>query len=162
MKNCLTCFAFLSLVLLIACSAPPPTDTSSAKVSQSEPAAAPQSGYSAFNDEIAKLSGQAKESYPSARDRYLKGLPSGCQFFVSVIITDNKGQKEQVYVRVEKIADKTISGAIANEVVAAKGFQKDQNITISENEILDWTIAYPDGTIEGNLIGKYMDSQQGK
>jgi hypothetical protein len=35
-----------------------------------------------------------------------------------------------------------------------------QSITVPESEVLDWTIARPDGSEEGNFIGKYLDSHR--
>jgi hypothetical protein len=43
-----------------------------------------------------------------------------------------------------------------------QGFHKGQHITVKESEILDWCISNPDGSEDGNLIGKYIDSLQGR
>ena len=51
-----------------------------------------------------------------------------------------------------------MSGLIANELGNVKTFQQNQLITFSEAVVLDWTISRPDGTEEGNYIGKLLDA----
>ncbi len=105
---------------------------------------------------------QALESYPGARMKFMKGLPKGESFFLTTRLKDNFGQIEQVFVLVKSISDNVVSGVIFNDIQIVSGFRNGQRYSFPENEIIDWLITKPDGTEEGNFVGKYIDSIQGK
>jgi hypothetical protein len=98
--------------------------------------------------------------YPEAKRRFLAGLPSGAAFFTTVRLRDEAGGMEQVFVRVMKIEDGQIAGSIASNLTAVTGFRKGQAYSFPETEVLDWTIANPDGTQEGNLVGRFLAEWQ--
>ena len=105
---------------------------------------------------------QALESYPGARMKFMKGLPKGESFFLTTRLKDDFGQIEQVFVLVKSISDNVVSGVIFNDIQIVSGFRNGQRHSFPENEIIDWLITKPDGTEEGNFVGKYIDSIQGK
>jgi hypothetical protein len=43
-----------------------------------------------------------------------------------------------------------------------KGYKHGDEYKFPESEVLDWTISKPDGTEEGNFIGKFFDSLREK
>jgi uncharacterized protein YegJ (DUF2314 family) len=87
----------------------------------------------------------------------LKGLPTGQAFFVTTRITGPDGAFEQVFVRVRQWQGPQLSGEIANELGTVKTYQQGQLISFPESAVLDWTISRPDGTEEGNYVGKLID-----
>jgi uncharacterized protein YegJ (DUF2314 family) len=69
---------------------------------------------------------------------------------------------EQVFVQVDQIEAGWISGFIQNDIKRMKGFAKGQRYTFPESEIIDWTISNRDGTEEGNVVGKFLDTWHGE
>ena len=66
---------------------------------------------------------------------------------------------EQVFVTVKDWSDDKISGLLASKV-ALPDHKEGEPLTVAEADVLDWTIVRADGSEEGNLIGKYLDSVQ--
>ena len=113
----------------------------------------------AFKKHIAPAVKQGQATLPQAKRRFLQGLPEGQIFFVTTYLTDPDGSFEQVFIRVKSWQAKQVSGLIANELGNVKSFQHNQLITFPESAVLDWTISRPDGTEEGNHIGKLLDAE---
>lgn len=101
---------------------------------------------------------KAQTSLPEAKKRYLNGLKDGQAFFLTTRIYDVDGNYEQIFVRVTKWGDSNISGTIANELNVVKNFSYGQPIQFPEAAVLDWLITNPDGSEEGNYVGKFLDS----
>lgn len=117
-----------------------------------------------FEKAIAPSLAEAKNTYPEARKRFLAGLPKQHVFFLTTRIVDPDGTFEQVFVYVLKIdaEKKEITGIINSPLQVVRTFKQGQTITFPETKILDWTISKPDGTEEGNYIGKFLDEYQKK
>ena len=109
---------------------------------------------------LAPYISQAKSSYGQAKERFLKGLPSGEAFFVVTRIFDTDGKFEQVFMRVKNYKADNVSGIIANDLSTVKEYKVNQLIVFKEIQVLDWLITKPDGSEEGNFIGKYLDTKQ--
>ena len=106
---------------------------------------------------------EARASYPEAKRRYLAGLSPGHTFFVTTRLYDAEGRMEQVFIAVDRIADGRITGRIWNDIRTVRGFARGQAHTYPEAELVDWLITRPDGTEEGNFVGKFIDAyQQGR
>ena len=103
---------------------------------------------------------QARATFQGARDRYLAGLPDGNKFYVVARIRDSEGRVEQIFVRVEHIEGLPIRGRLANEPLVVNGFALADPVRFSSDEIVDWLIVRPDGSEEGNIVGKYLDAVQ--
>lgn len=103
-----------------------------------------------------------RATWPDAKARYLAGLPPKHAFFVTYQLEDRKGNVERVFVAVHEIAEGVVHGRIWNDITLVEGFEFRQEISFPESDVLDWTIARPDGTEEGNFIGKYVDGKRGK
>ncbi|WP_257307177.1 DUF2314 domain-containing protein [Geothrix campi] len=101
---------------------------------------------------------QAKKTWPAAKENYLRGLPPRQVFFVTTELVDARGKREIVFVEVQKIEKGMVTGLIANEISTVSGFKAGQAHRVPENNILDWTISKPDGSEEGNLVGKFLES----
>lgn len=103
---------------------------------------------------------KARATYPGARKRYLEGLPAGQVFFAVARVGDASGAREQVFILVSEIKNGRIAGRIASEVLGVRGYKQGDAYEFPETELIDWLISHPDGTEEGNVVGKFLDSWQ--
>ena len=110
-----------------------------------------------FEDAIAPYVKKARETLPEAKKKYLAGLPDDQIFYVTVKLYDSK-KYEQVFVRVTSWKGESIQGIIASDLGLIHNHTKGEKISCKESEILDWTISMPDGTEEGNFVGKFLDT----
>ncbi len=102
----------------------------------------------------------ARSTYPEARARWQSGLPEGSALYVTVQINDDAGRLEQAFVQVTSIEGGQVAGTIASEMTTVKGFRFGQSHSSPETEIMDWTITNPDGTQEGNVVGRFLAEWQ--
>lgn len=107
---------------------------------------------------IAELTTEAMKSYPDAKARYLRGLPAGEHFFVVATLTSGSA-KENVFIAVNSIKDGTINGTIASDIMNVSGFKAGDAYAFAEDRLVDWLISKPDGSEEGNIVGKFLDTQ---
>jgi hypothetical protein len=108
----------------------------------------------------APLVRQARETYPDAKRRFLTGLPPGEVFFVTARLRDERGRFEQVFVHVEHIVGDVIAGSLASDINLVRHYKRGDHFELKEGELVDWLISKPDGSEEGNLVGKYLDKLQ--
>ena len=113
-----------------------------------------------FDSAIAPYIAQARETYPDARDRFLLGLPPRHSFFVTVHLTDGDGRRETVFLAVDSLARDSAYGQIWNEIQVVEGYRLRDRYVAAEAEIIDWMISRPNGTEEGNFVGKFLDTWQ--
>ncbi len=113
-----------------------------------------------FEEAIRPHVEQARKTYPEAKQRFLKGLPRGHTFFVTTRLYDAQRHFEQLFVAVSEIKEGRIRGMIASEVRIVAGYRQRDKYSFSESELYDWTISRPDGTEEGNFVGKFLDTYQ--
>lgn len=111
-----------------------------------------------FDEAIAPYVKKARETLPDAKNRYLKGLPKGEQFFVTIKLYAPDGKYEQVFVKVNSWKKEEIKGLLASEVTLIANHKRGDKIACREADVLDWTIAKPDGSEEGNFVGKFLDT----
>jgi hypothetical protein len=109
---------------------------------------------------IAPYVEKARTTYPDAKKRYLAGLPAGNNFFAVTNLHDGSGTSEQVFVSVATIKENRITGRIASEIIGVKGFKAGDPYTFPESELVDWLVTHPDGSEEGNVVGKFLDEWQ--
>ncbi len=103
---------------------------------------------------------KARKTYPEAKERYLKGLPPKHTFFITTRLHDAEGRFEQIFIAVKEIKDDKIKGLIWSDVQIVSGYAKGDTYSFPESELIDWTISKPDGTEEGNFVGKFLDTYQ--
>ena len=115
----------------------------------------------ALKRDIAPLSTAARASFPDARARFERGLPPRHSFFVSTWLHDSAGRQELVFVAVDSITGAReaaqIAGHIWSPVQLVRGYHYRQPYTFAVTDLVDWMIARPDGSEEGNEVGKFMD-----
>jgi uncharacterized protein YegJ (DUF2314 family) len=106
---------------------------------------------------VAELTQQARKTYPDAKRRFLAGLPAGERFYMTATLR-SPGAWENAFITVTSIANGQVKGTIASELVGVKGIKTGDAYTFAEADMVDWTIAKDDGSEEGNIVGKYLDT----
>lgn len=112
----------------------------------------------AFETAVKPYVEQARKTYPEAKERFLAGLPAKNFFFVTTRLHDSAGRWEQVFIAVNEIKDGVITGLIASDIETVTGYKARDKYSFPESELIDWTIAKPDGSEEGNFVGKFLDT----
>ena len=103
---------------------------------------------------------QAVATLPDAIRRFQSGLGQGRQFFVTVRLFDAARHEEQVFVAIESIRGDTLVGHLDSEIGMLSRFHRGDRFLVLRDAVIDWTITQPDGTEDGNLLGKLMDTLQ--
>ena len=127
------------------------------KSPQDKPVASNGEQVKKFEAAIAPYVKKARESLPEAKKKYLAGLPKNQIFYVTIKLYDSSKTYEQVFVRVTSWKGESIQGILASGLSIVHNHSKGEELTCHESEILDWTISKPDGTEEGNFVGKFLD-----
>jgi uncharacterized protein YegJ (DUF2314 family) len=109
-----------------------------------------------YNKAIAPYVAKARATYPAAKARFLAGLPPGYSFSVRVRLKDSNGRREDSFLTVNKISGEKITGRLGT-VTLLRNYKTGQTISVKESEIDNWVIVRPDGTEEGNYVGKFLD-----
>jgi len=111
----------------------------------------------AYQQAIAPYVAKARASYPAAKKRFLAGLPRGYLFAVETrLYQTDKNRHEDVFVVVEAIKNGNVYGWIANKIGLLTNYKKGQRIHFRESDMINWLILRPDGTEEGNDVGKFL------
>ncbi len=126
---------------------------------QDKPRVLERDAIEAFRAATAPYREQAKAAYPAAKSRYLAGLPAGQHFYVTVTL-HSAGKQESVFLEVLSIKDGVVRGLLASQMQLLTDYQPGQAMAVSESDIEDWTITYPNGHEEGNFVGKFLDTYQ--
>jgi hypothetical protein len=101
---------------------------------------------------------KARGSWPGAKARFIKGLPSGHAMFVTVRLRDERDLREQVFISVDSVVGGAIFARISSDVSLVRGYRTGQAYSVIEDQLVDWTIVRPDGTEEGNVVGIFLES----
>src|SRR5512143_2709180 len=109
---------------------------------------------------IGPLIAKAHASFPDFVGKLQAGLPPGHRPAVTVRLQDTLGHYEQIFVAVDSVQRDSVYGRINSDISFVQGYRYGQPFEIPVSQILDWTISHPDGSEEGNLIGKFMDDLQ--
>ena len=127
---------------------------------QDKPKRATSEEVSRFEEAIKPYIEKAKKSYPEAKARFQKGLPPKHTFFITTRLHDAQGRFEQVFIGVQEIRDAKVTGVIWSDIGLVAGYRKGDSYSFPETELIDWMISKPDGTEEGNFVGKFLDTYQ--
>ncbi len=159
----------LLLALLVICAAPAQAQTGQpGSGGQQTPTGAPQDKplqvkseeLRRYEEAIKPSVEKARKTYPEAKKRFLAGLPRGYTFYLTTQLRDKTGRYEQTFIEVREIKGATVKGVIANDIALVSGYEIGDPYSFPESEILDWTITAPDGTEEGNFVGKFLEEYQ--
>ena len=124
------------------------------------PLAGDSSGLATLDQLLEPCRRRAMESYGGARARFLSGLPPRQSMFIVTRLHDPAGRREQVFVAVDAIDGDRVTGRIWNDLHVVQGYRRGEVVTVPQGDIVDWMISRPDGTEEGNLMGKFIDALQ--
>jgi uncharacterized protein YegJ (DUF2314 family) len=113
-----------------------------------------------FEDAIAPYVKKAQETLPDAKKKFLAGLPKDQTFYVTIKLYDPSKKYEQVFVKITSWKGQTMQGILSSDLSLIHNHSRGEKLTCNESEILDWTISKPDGTEEGNFVGKFLDTYQ--
>ena len=130
------------------------------KSPQDKPVASNAEQLKKFEDAIAPYVKKARETLPEAKKKYLAGLPQNHIFYVTINLYDPSKKYEQVFVRVTSWKGEIIQGILDSDLSIINNHTKGEKLICHEPEILDWTISKPDGSEEGNFVGKFLDTYQ--
>ena len=111
-----------------------------------------------YEKAVAPYIKKARATYPTAKKRYLDGLPKGYRFFVKKRLQDKEGNIEDSFIEVSSIKNGQVTGTIDSQLAAVHDYKTNQRITFAETDVQDWLILRPDGIEESNFVGKYIDS----
>lgn len=105
---------------------------------------------------------QARATYPAAKKRFLAGLPPNHTFAVWIRLWQKDDQARQiahedVFVDVDSIKNGNVTGRIGNKIELLTNYHKGEVISFAESEVMNWLILWPDGTEEGNVVGKFLE-----
>ena len=153
-------FVLISTTLGLAQSHGKSATTAAAAPPQDKPVSASSNELKNIEEAIKPSIEKAKKTYPDAKKRYLAGLPAGQKFYITTRLRDSQGRFEQSFIEVKEIKDGVVKGIIANEIELVSGFQAGDSYSFPETELIDWTITRPDGSEEGNFVGKFLDEYQ--
>jgi hypothetical protein len=107
---------------------------------------------------LAPYIAEARATFPQAKARYLRGLPPGQSFFITFRLRDQSGRSEVVFLAVDSLARDSIFGRIWNQIHVVQGYRLRDRYAVIERDLLDWLITRPDGSEEGNVVGKFLDT----
>jgi uncharacterized protein YegJ (DUF2314 family) len=158
----------LFFALFVMCAAPSQAQTGQDGSGRTQASAPPQDKpiqvkseeLRRYEEAIRPSVEKARKTYPEAKKRFLAGLPRGYAFYLTAQLRDKTGRYEQTFIEVREIKDTTVKGIIANDITLVSGYEIGDEYSFPESEILDWTITAPDGTEEGNFVGKFLDEYQ--
>lgn len=106
---------------------------------------------------IQALVKSARAKLPEVKTRYLKGLPKDQLLYVTTKLYSDAARFEQVFVKVNSWKGDSISGTLES-AVKLPNHKQGEPLNIKEADVLDWTITKPDGSEEGNVVGKFLDT----
>jgi hypothetical protein len=110
-----------------------------------------------YQKAIAPYVARARATYPDAKRRFIAGLPKGYKFLVGLSLFDGQGHREDCLINVENINGGKITGRI-DRVDGLKNYKTNQEITFPEAKVGNWLFVRPDGSEEGNAVGKFLDT----
>ncbi|MFZ5892827.1 MAG: hypothetical protein ACOY0T_17335 [Myxococcota bacterium] len=109
--------------------------------------------------EFVRLVRQARTELESVRKRFLPGLPPGHHLFVTTTLR-TASQDEQVFVAVQDWSNPDVVQGLLSSTPRTVGFREGDVLYVRQPDIIDWTISRPDGSEEGNVLGKFLDRQR--
>lgn len=112
--------------------------------------------------QVENFAALAQKLLPGFKDRFLKGLPEGHTLYVTVVFKNDIGEGENAFIRVDRWEGKQIYGTIATMLRIIPQHSPGESITISDEQAIDWTLVRPDGSEEGNFVGKYIEQSSSK
>ena len=99
---------------------------------------------------------RAQETFPGARARFLAGLRKGESLLVTARLYDERGKSELAFISVTGIQGGIVEGRVWSNLNVVTIYRFRDRYAFPETQLVDWLIAHPDGTEEGNVFGKFV------
>ncbi|MBL8741577.1 MAG: hypothetical protein JNK04_10800 [Myxococcales bacterium] len=108
--------------------------------------------------EYQRLVQKARAELPDIRKRFQGGLPQNHHLFITTVVRGTDSA-EQLFVSVRDWSNaEVVDGLIASQP-HTPGYAAGDVIKVALADVIDWTISRPDGSEEGNALGKYLESR---
>ncbi len=114
------------------------------------------------DDEILKASKEAKAKLPKLKELFNKGLDPGYTLLLKAPFEDDKGDQEWMWIEVTKWKDSGIKGILQNEPFYVKDLKAGSTVNANQNDIFDYILYMPDGSMEGNKTQELILKAQGR
>jgi hypothetical protein len=98
---------------------------------------------------------QAQGSFPGARSRFIAGLQKGQTLLVTTRLYDERTRSELAFISVTRVEGGIVEGRVWSRPHLVTTHRFRDWYAFPETQLLDWLIASPDGTEEGNALGKF-------
>lgn len=121
-----------------------------------------QAQLACFDSLIAPYVAKGKAGYPAAKARFVAGLPPRHLFYVTIRFKDAEGHQEIGFIKVARMAGDTVFGNLASTLTVVRGVPPNALWRVQDQSVLDWLISRPDGTEEGNVVGTFLDTMNGR
>jgi hypothetical protein len=109
--------------------------------------------------EYQRLIQKARSELPGVRERFQRGLPSNHHLFITTVVR-HANSAEQLFVSVRDWSNADVVDGLIASQAHTPGYRAGDPIKVAMGDIIDWTISRPDGSEEGNALGKYLESGQ--
>lgn len=103
---------------------------------------------------------RALAELPVARKRFLDGLPVGAKLYVKHGFLVHEDEHEYMWILVNSWNGSQIDGQLSNNPRHRLDLSVGQAVGISEEDVFDWMISYPDGREEGNYTTRVLMEDQ--
>ncbi|TGD81768.1 hypothetical protein [Hymenobacter wooponensis] len=102
---------------------------------------------------------EAKRTLPQLRQRYQRGLQAGTTCYLTANVLNESATPEPLVVEVAAWQAGQVTGRIVRLSPEGRTIAG-ALVTFEETVILDWLLLRPNGTEEGNYVGKYLDLEE--
>ena len=99
---------------------------------------------------------KARKTLPLIKQRYQQRLPEGEQLVLTVELYDPDGSFELVPVKVQDWYADQILGSIAGRLFILQSYRQGDYLNFKEDAVADWMITKPDGSKEGDYVGRFL------
>ena len=112
---------------------------------------------------IEAASEAARKQLPELRTRFLKGLAPGERLLVKAPFAQDGGGNEYMWVEILRWeSEATITGILQNDPFHIRRLRAGARVTVRTDEVFDYLLRKPDGSIEGNETGKWIEAAGGE
>jgi hypothetical protein len=109
-----------------------------------------------FVTRLSPFARHARATFPEAKRRFVANRESGAVLALMIVVQDERGFFEPAYVRVSHIEGSMIYGRLDSVIDLVRGARFGSRAEMDESNLVDWVLASRDGSVEGNILGKYL------
>ncbi len=106
--------------------------------------------------ELVAASEAAHEKLPDLRSQFNDGLDPGAFIYLKAPFATSDGGKEWMWVEVTEWDKKVIRGLLQNDPYYVPDLRAGSKVTVNMDDVFDYMLQLPDGSIEGNTTGQIM------